>query len=89
MRVVRWYWGLMGAALLLWAAAPLRAETVVVKYRGSVDLKPFACTDITQSSFIRRVCFDKANEYMLISLNGTYYHYCEIGSGDGNGVARC
>ena len=55
-----------------------RAETVDVKYRGPVDLKTFDCSDITRSSFIRRACYDKANEYMLINLNGTYYHYCQI-----------
>jgi hypothetical protein len=60
-------------------AAPL--ETVQVKYRGPVDLGPFDCTDVTRSSFIHRVCFDKANSYMLINLAGTYYHYCEIDSG--------
>jgi hypothetical protein len=27
------------------------AETVDVKYRGVVDLKPFACTDTPRSSF--------------------------------------
>jgi hypothetical protein len=55
-----------------------RAETVDVKYRGIVDLKPFACSEISQSSFIRRVCYDRANQYMLIKLNQTYYHYCEL-----------
>ncbi|MCC8956129.1 KTSC domain-containing protein [Bradyrhizobium sp. Pear77] len=59
-------------------AAPASAETVDVKYRGAVDLKPFACTDITRSSFIQRVCYDKAQSYMLINLRGTYYHYCEL-----------
>jgi hypothetical protein len=43
-----------------------------------VLVKPFDCADITRSTFIRRVCYDKANEYMLINLNGTYYHYCQI-----------
>jgi hypothetical protein len=58
-----------------------RAESVYVKYRGEVDLKSFDCTDITRSSFINRVCYDEANEYMLINLNGTYYHYCAIDDG--------
>jgi hypothetical protein len=53
------------------------AETVNVKYRGPVDLKPFACTD-TISSFVNRVCYDKTNSYMLILLNSTWYHHCEI-----------
>ena len=63
------------------AAFGVRSEVVQVKYRGEVDLKPFSCTDIERSSFIKRVCYDDANQYMLISLNGTYYHYCEIDSG--------
>jgi KTSC domain len=43
-----------------------------------VDLAPFACNTITRSSLVRRVCYDKREPYMIISLNGTYYHYCEI-----------
>jgi hypothetical protein len=58
-----------------------RAERVYVKYRGDVDLKYFNCSEITRSSFIRRVCFDQVNEYMLINLSGTFYHYCGIDSG--------
>lgn len=69
---------LIVAALVLLLATPLCAETVTVKYRGVVDLKPFACTDTPRSSFIRRVCYDKAQSYMLINLKGTYYHYCEL-----------
>jgi hypothetical protein len=66
---------------LVLAAARSLAETVDVKYRGPVDLQLFSCTDVTRSSFINRVCYDRANEYMLISLNRIYYHYCEIDSG--------
>jgi KTSC domain len=65
------------ATLLLWATAA-QAESVDVKYRGPVDLKPFACTDTPRSSFIQRVCYDEGQSYMLISLRGTYYHYCEL-----------
>jgi hypothetical protein len=53
-------------------------ETVNVKYRGEVNLAPFACTEITRSSFVNRICYDGSNSYMLINLNGTYYHYCDI-----------
>jgi hypothetical protein len=59
------------------------SETADVKYRGPVDLEPFVCSDVT-SSFVRRVCYDKTNAYMLINLQGTWYHYCEI---DGSTVA--
>lgn len=73
----------LGLALFTFTL-PARAETVNVKYRGEVNLAPFECTDITPSSFVRRVCYDRGNDYMLINLNGTYYHYCEI---DGETVA--
>ena len=56
----------------------VRSETVAVKYSGLVDLKTFECQAVTRSSFIQRVCYDRSNEYMLINLSGTYYHYCEI-----------
>ena len=58
--------------------SPAFAEDVYVKYRGYVLLDAFYCEDITDSSFVERVCYDSSNEYMLISLTGTYYHYCGI-----------
>ena len=69
---------LVFAMLSLLGTTPVSAEAVDVKYRGVVDLKPFACTDTPRSSFIQRVCYDKAQTYMLINLKGTYYHYCEL-----------
>jgi hypothetical protein len=77
----RTLWFVLIVAMAGATAYGVRSEVVEVKYRGEVDLKPFTCTDIERSSFIRRVCYDDANQYMLISLNGTYYHYCEIDSG--------
>jgi hypothetical protein len=58
-----------------------RAESVFVKFRGLVSLESFECTSVSRSSLVERVCYDSANEYMLIKLNGTYYHYCEIPGG--------
>ena len=68
----------LSLTLLVGSAAACRSETVDVKYRGPVDLAPFACSSIERSSFVRRVCYDHANAYMIVSLNGTYYHYCDI-----------
>jgi len=56
------------------------SEVVQVKYRGDVSLRPFRCTEISESSVVKRVCYDRSNRYMLINLNGTYYHYCGIDS---------
>ena len=54
------------------------AETVIVKYRGPVDLAPFACEWITRSSVVQRLCYDRREQYVIVNLTGTYYHYCEV-----------
>jgi len=66
--------------LFICAVLPLSAiaETVFVKYRGNVDLAPFHCETITRSSFINRLCYDRKGEYLIVMLNATYYHYCEV-----------
>lgn len=56
------------------------AETIDVKYYGKLDLAPFACTDVTRSSFINRTCYDKANQFMVVQLKAVYYPYCEMPS---------
>jgi hypothetical protein len=66
------------AVTVLTTAFAWEARSESVKYNGLVDLKPFECQAVTRSSFIQRVCYDRSNEYMLINLSGTYYHYCEI-----------
>lgn len=53
-------------------------ETVQVKYHGAVALDAFACGDVKEGSDVSRICYDKAERYMIIQLKTTYYHYCEI-----------
>jgi hypothetical protein len=72
-------WLLFSAVFI--GASSAYAETVDVKYRGPIDLQPFVCEAYTRSSFINRVCYDEANNYMLIKLNETWYHYCGIDAG--------
>lgn len=68
-------------ALLLAAAAfGANAETVEVKYRGQVNLTGFDCRS-HPSSLVYRTCFDVMNQYMVVNLRGSYYHYCRIPSG--------
>ena len=80
MKQTRWLTAITVAVIALTASisSEARSENVAVKYNGLVDLKPFECQAVTRSSFIQRVCYDRSNEYMLINLSGTYYHYCEI-----------
>src|ERR1700710_202313 len=54
------------------------AETVDVEYREVIDLKPFACQDVTRSSLVNRVCYDAANRSMIVQVNAVYFQYCEV-----------
>lgn len=72
--------GLLCFSLLLTTLA--LGEVISVKYRGPVDLNHprarFKCEEIARSSLVRRVCYESPSRYMIINLNGTYYHYCGI-----------
>jgi len=74
---------ILGIAIALAVAisGAAQAETVNVKYRGAVDLSPFQCESVSRSSLVTRVCYDRKEQYMVIGLQGTYYHYCEIDAG--------
>ncbi len=57
---------------------PWESEQVYVKYRGYVDLASFACTDTPRSSWIERICYNSQYNYLLVSMKGTYYHFCGV-----------
>jgi KTSC domain len=63
---------------LLFVGSWQEAEIVDVKDRGPVDLKPFACQDISRSSVISRVCYDGASRRMLIQRHAVYLQYCDL-----------
>ena len=63
---------------LLFTAPWEEAEIVDVKDRRAVDLKPFNCQDITRSSVVSRVCYDAANQRMLVQRHAAYYQYCNL-----------
>ncbi len=57
------------------------SDYVNIKYRkDSVDIANlrFEELDTSKSSWIRDAWYDEDNQYMIINLNGTYYHYCGI-----------
>ena len=54
------------------------AEAVEGKFRGVVPLDTFKCEATKQSTLVNRVCYDADQNYMIIQLQGVYYHYCEI-----------
>ena len=63
---------------LLGAAGTALAERVYVKARGEVNLAPFKCQAIGRSPNVKRICYDEANHYVLVSLKGIWYHYCAV-----------
>jgi len=66
---------LLAFTLLLGAVA--NAETVFVKYRGQVVLDQFRCSS-PSSSFVHRICYRAERKYLVVLLDSTYYHYCNI-----------
>jgi len=55
----------------------VNAESVYVKYQGAVSLDNFNCTN-TVSSFVNRVCYEEQDNYVVVLLGSTYYHYCRV-----------
>lgn len=54
---------------------------ISVKYRNSsVDINHsrWEKIDTSSSSFVNGAWYDSQNRYMIINLNGTYYHYCGL-----------
>ncbi|MBR1149992.1 KTSC domain-containing protein [Bradyrhizobium sp. JYMT SZCCT0428] len=58
--------------------AGVDAETVDVRDRGPVDLGTFECRDITRSSILQRVCYDRAQRHLIVAIKGAYDQYCDL-----------
>ena len=65
------------AILVHLLATPVVSETVDVG-RESVDLKGFECRDITRSSILQRVCYDRAQRHLIVAVKGAYDQYCDL-----------
>ena len=77
---------LIAAAAIVLSAMPASARSVSVKYHGPVNVDPMSCERVTRSSFINEVCYHQPTGYMLISLKGTFYHYCALDPVTHNGL---
>ena len=58
--------------------AGVGSETVDVRDRGPVDLGTFECLDITRSSILQRVCYDRARRHLIVAVKGSYDQYCDL-----------
>jgi KTSC domain len=58
-------------------AAPIVSETVETGERR-VDLGTFECRDITRSTMLQRVCYDRAQQDLIVGISGRYDRYCSV-----------
>ena len=65
------------ALLVLLLPTAAQAELVEVRGRGEVDLRHFVC-EVVPNSAIRRVCYDEANQYMVVLSGTVFVQFCEI-----------
>jgi hypothetical protein len=57
------------------------AQEINVKYRDTtIDVGNgyFEKLNLPYSSFVNAMYYDKENEYLLVRLRSTFYHYCGI-----------
>lgn len=64
--------------LALLCTSPVVTEVVEVQGRGEIDLAPFSCTDTPRSTVVQRVCYDEAQQHLLVNAGGTYSEYCRL-----------
>ncbi|KYG99379.1 KTSC domain-containing protein [Bradyrhizobium sp. DOA1] len=60
------------------AATPIVSETVETGEHRLVDLRTFECRDITRSTVLQRVCYDRAQQDLIVASNGVYARYCGV-----------
>jgi hypothetical protein len=66
------------AILVHLLATPVVSETIDVGGRSTVDLYPFECRDITRSSVLQRVCYDRAQRHLIVAVKGAWDQYCDL-----------
>lgn len=60
------------------AGTPIVSETVETGEHRLVDLGAFECRDITRSTVLQRVCYDRTQQDLIVASNGTYDRYCGV-----------
>ena len=66
------------AILMHLLATPVVSESVDVTSRDTVDLNNFECRDITRSSILQRVCYDRAQRHLIVAVKEGYDQYCNL-----------
>ncbi len=79
---------LIGGAILYFFFLSPNSSNVSVKYRDDkVDISASNFEPLDKSdSTVKGAWYDSSNEYMVIKLSGTYYHYCGMPSNMWSGL---
>ena len=64
--------------LAQFVAAPIVSETVETGDRRLIDLATFECRDISRSTVLQRVCYDRAQRNLVVATSGSYARYCGV-----------
>jgi hypothetical protein len=67
------------------------AQNVTVQYRDSrvnIADSSFEYLDTSKSSWINGAWYDSYEDYMVINLNSSYYHYCDMPSSTWNAFEK-
>jgi KTSC domain len=73
---------LIGGAILYFLFFSSNSGYVKIKYRDdkvNISASNFEPLDKSDST-VKSAWYDSSNEYMVINLSGTYYHYCGMPS---------
>ena len=68
-------------ALFIFTGCSNTENFVNIKYRDSdvnIAASYFEEADIIANNLVDGAWYDESNKYMIIKLNGTYYHYCDM-----------
>ena len=68
----------LATLLLHLLAAEVGCEAVEVRDRGPIDLGTYECSDISRSSIVQRVCYDRAQRHLIVAVKGAYDQYCDL-----------
>nr|WP_249811317.1 KTSC domain-containing protein [Bradyrhizobium sp. 149] len=60
------------------AAAPIVSETIETGERRPIDLATFECRDISRSTVLQRVCYDRTQQTLIVAVDGVYDRYCGV-----------
>jgi hypothetical protein len=60
------------------AAAPIVSETIETAEHRPIDLATFECRDISRSTVLQRVCYDRAQQNLVVAVDGRYDRYCAV-----------